>query len=1141
MKRLLMHVILIVLGIALVGCEKPTPPKIEVKAVVENIEINVDEASDYNFKSLFSIKKNNKDVEVLDEYLNTSDILFVPGSYVLFCTYESESASVIINLTKNNNIKINKNVESIDIKNVDVFTYDYKSLFTIYDNDQIVEMNDSYLDLSNLRASNGTYEVICKYQDITNSVKVNVTETEYQLKLSTSEIIVKQSEVQNYDFNSLFTVVIDGKVQTITNDMVSSNVSTDVGTYQYVVTVGEISRQLIVNVIADYDIVIINSYKQFEMEEELINTFDYTTLFSVYVDGNSRNVTMDMIDKSALDEKTEDGIYQIKITYQEGLTECSAECSVKIVPTKTIKITSKNIVTYPNGEYIDLTTLFKIEKGDEEIPVTSDMITGTINYEKVGENKIILTYNDLTAVAVVEVKQGVIINYAKSDTINIGVGLDKNSYAFEKDFIVLINGIRFTDVAEYINTDNVDFTKVGEYTATIEIPYTDTSLGISKGTKFTKEIIYNVIDVVYDLRILSPLVTLPSGTTKYDSFTNISLKVNGINQKLTTSESASSSPMATYAKVVSDPIDYGYTGYQKVKLAIYVNGPSKDPIYVEFDVIIESSITISANNLFLFEGSTIYTKDLFTIKNGDEAIEVTQEMISGKVDTFKPGVYNVTLNYQGMEAVASVVVVSRDLIGTYNTRLETIPTGTSSDEEGYEDAGTLSRPIGKLYIAEDGRISVDGTLATILYGIDENTLYIKVGPYEFTLTYSDGIVVLVPENNIRLQFINNKRPLIYFDESKWEIQDKVVINTTDQHILQANIVGYTIDVFKIKNLENNAEIWYGLKTYLFEKMSGDTIYEVTSSKVEFADDFVKEAETSSSLVYDGLNVAFTMTSESTGKVKSEDENIEYKYANMVFTGEYAGQSAKLVVSSYEGFTLQIGNTIIFNLSGPEIRSQLNGGVDYENNEIMVYEIGSNGKKPFAHKLSLDVENKTFTYIEKDVYYGKYECGSMYFFLDGYGTGIVNFDTTQYAVTQFEYSLVGNELRIDFINIKSTFKHGDYGTFYVDELCNTLTAKYFVDETIQGKVFENTDIIDSALVHISSYTMGVYTNKVLGRKALFDLIEILTKDGEITDNGVKTKMIDISDINFAERGFYHFSITINVYGKDVVLNYAIQIK
>ena len=599
--------------------------------------------------------------------------------------------------------------------------------------------------------------------------------------------------------------------------------------------------------------------------------------------------------------------------------------------------------------------------------------------------------------------------------------------------------------------------------------------------------------------------------------------------------------MATYAQVVSDEIDYGYTGYQLVKVAIYVYGPSKDPIYVEFNIVIESSIVISSNNLFLFEGTTIYTKDLFTIKNGTEEIEVTQDMIEGKVDTHKPGVYNITLTYQGMSAVSSVVVVSKDLVGTYNTRLETIPTSSSSDEEGYEDAGSQSKPIGKMYIAEDGKISVDGTLATILYGIDENTLYIKVGPYEFTLSYENGIIVLVPENEIKLQFINNKRPLIYFDESKWEILDKVVINTTDQHILHSNVVGYTIDAFKIKNLEDNTEIWYGLKTYLFEKMSSDTIYEVTSGEVKFADDFVKQTEISSSLVYDDQNVEFKMISESTGKVKSEDENITYKYANMVFNGKYNGQTAKLVVSSYEGFTLQIGNTIIFNLSGPEIRSLLNGGIDYENDEIMVYEIGGNGKKPYAHKLLLDVENKTFTYVEKDVYYGKYEFGTMYFFLDGYGTGIVNFDTKQYAVTQFEYSVNGNELRIDFINTKSTFKHGDYGTFYIDELCNTLTAKYFVDETIQGKVFENTDIIDGALVHITSYTLGVYSNKVLGRKALFDLIEIFTKDGEITDNGIKTNMIDISDIAFAERGFYHFSITINVNGKDIVLNYAIQIK
>ena len=174
MKRILMHVILIVLGITLVGCSNPTPPTIEVKALQERVEISADEVSNYNYKSLFSIKKNNKDVAILDEYLNISDIKSLPGSYVLMCTYESKTASVIINVTKNNNIKISSSVESIDIKNVDVFTFDYKSLFVIYDNLDPIEIDDSYLDLSNLRASAGSYIITCTYQEISKSITVYV-------------------------------------------------------------------------------------------------------------------------------------------------------------------------------------------------------------------------------------------------------------------------------------------------------------------------------------------------------------------------------------------------------------------------------------------------------------------------------------------------------------------------------------------------------------------------------------------------------------------------------------------------------------------------------------------------------------------------------------------------------------------------------------------------------------------------------------------------------------------------------------------------------------------------------------------------------------------------------------------------------
>ena len=68
----------------------------------------------------------------------------------------------------------------------------------------------------------------------------------------------------------------------------------------------------------------------------------------------------------------------------------------------------------------------------------------------------------------------------------------------------------------------------------------------------------------------------------------------------------------------------------------------------------------------------------------------------------------------------------------------------------------------------------------------------------------------------------------------------------------------------------------------------------------------------------------------------------------------------------------------------------------------------------------------------------------------------------------------------------------------------------------------------------------YSNAVLGRKALFDAIQIIVPTGEITDNNIKITMFDISDINFAVAGFYHFSITCQVNGNDVVMHYALQI-
>ena len=221
---------------------------------------------------------------------------------------------------------------------------------------------------------------------------------------------------------------------------------------------------------------------------------------------------------------------------------------------------------------------------------------------------------------------------------------------------------------------------------------------------------------------------VPTGSTSYNVFDNLSVKVNGINQKLV-KNAAQVSAIATYAYQVNE-IDFNSIGLQEISVAIFVFGPDKDPVYANFKVIIKSDIDIKINNAYMFEGSTLYTKDLFTITVNGNEIPVTQDMIEGKVDTFTPGVYSVVINYQGILKEARVIVLNKKMIGQYKTNLMTIGTSDSTDEEGYEDAGTKPREIKDLFITEDGRISVDGTLATILYGIDENTMYIKVGSYE---------------------------------------------------------------------------------------------------------------------------------------------------------------------------------------------------------------------------------------------------------------------------------------------------------------------------------------------------------------------------------------------------------------------------
>ena len=1142
MKKRLMSLLIfvIMLALTLTGCGKKDPViEITIKDSQPSITINVDEVYNYDYTQHFIITEDGNNITVTNDYLNLSSIKNEVGSYIVTCTYKNKIASLNVIVGATGTVAIIKLIESVDLTSIDVLIHDYKQYFKITDDAVSVEVLDSYLDLSNLRTAGGTYNVICSYGGKTESIKVNVTEVTYQLKLPVKEVTVKQSEVATYDFNAMFTVVVNGKITPITENMVKTNVTTNVGTYQYTVSLGETSMTLTVHVVSDYNVEIINSYNVFEIEENLVSTFDFTSLFTVYVDGVVREVTDNMIDKSSLNTLNSDNLYEIKISYTEGQVVAYGSCIIKVVPVSEIVVTTKNIVTYPNSEHIDLTTLFEIKKGTEVIPVTLDMISGSVNSASVGINVITLTYNGQTYTSTVEVKQGVIINYAKSNVVKINKGTNQSTYAFQDDFVVIINGLRFTDVAKYIDSSNVNFAEVGTYTATISIPYKDSSLGITTTTNFTQSITYEVVDVTYDIIINNDLVELKQGTTTYDVFDNLIVRVNGVKQKLVKSPTQES-VLATYAVVRSENIDFNYIGVQEVVVDIYVFGSTKEPVTITYDVIIVSGVEIQTQDVLIFEGDTIYTIDVFTITLDGEEIEVTQDMIEGKVDSFTPGIYPVTINYQGIVKTTNVIVLNKNIVGTYKTNLTTIATSGTVDEEGYEDEGTEAVAVKNLYITEDGRISIDGILATILYGIDENTIYIKVASNEFTLYYNNGIVVAEPNNDIKLAYVDHKRPYIYFNEEMWEIVDKVTINSSDNHVLGSTMSCYTLDAFQIKNLKSNSTIWYGLMINLYEKIGSDTNYIVTHGEVVFDANWNKVEGSHSSLVFDNKTYEFNMVSTNVAKTGQATSTTNYKYAGLTFNGTVNNQNATLSVDAYEGYVLRVNGEIVMNVAGSTVRNQKYGGVNYLTNEVLIVNEGNNTTAPYSYKFILDVNTLTFTYVEKDLYFGRYVSSSSMIFFDGYGTGLINFDTKQYGMTKLSYALQGNEIKVEFIDTKPSFTHGTYATLYIDSLYTTLTSKYFEDENLRGVNFVNQFITDGAIININTYQLKQYTSKVLGRKALFDVIQILLPSGEVTDNNLKIQMIDISDIDFATSGFYHFSITCTVDGNDVVMHYTLQI-
>lgn len=1153
--------VLILVLLIFAGCKKKindnpgdgghqTPPAVkeyEINLSLSTITITVAQVETFDFKSLFEVKENNKVIKITDDMV-TSNVTSFIGEYTYVVKVGDKTQTLYVNVVDEpKEIKINAKKNNITIKDSDAEKYDFKSLFTITVNDEEIPVLNEYLNLTTDFIKPGKHTLICSYLGKNASIDVTITETIYELELSVSEITINASLAFSYDYKSLFTYKIDGKIVEISNEMIQNNVQSDEGTYTFTVTAHGITKTLTVTITNDHTIEIVKSYQEIEISIDEIKDFDYTTLFSLYVDGKSIQVTLNMLDTSNLNNATINQKVEVTLTHQVEKTTKSESIWIVVVPASQIIINAKDLVIYPNSEHIDLTTLFSISKGNDTINVTPDMISGSINYEQDGVYPITINYQNISKNAIVEVRRGVIIEAADSDTITIIKGTNQATYSFISDFKVMINGIYFNSIPDnYISENNADFNTVGEYSVTLKIPYNDKRLGLS-GVKFSyyeKTIHYLVVDNKHTLNVKQDIVILPLGTTDYNVYSNFVVTINGRKQTLTEVKEYVD-PITCYVKTISNPIDFTSIGRQEVKVEIYVNGINSSPVVAAYYVIIQSNVIVTSINKIIFTGDTLYARDLFTILKDDQNIEVTNDMISGKIDNFNPGVYQITINYMGIIEYSKVVVYDSSIKGIYHTDLTTIPEQEEPDEdysEGYYDElSSENTPISKsvqtklqdLIISSDGEITINGVKAKILDGINEHTMLVKFNNYEHTLYINNGIIVIDPDNAIKLGFSDYKRPLVYFSENLWDIENKFVINSTSKHVLENTVIAYSIDVFNLKSKVDGSKLSYALKIQLVEKTSSDTVYQVTWDKAIFDDNFENKIGIVSTITFKNQIYKFSVEALGVGRIyKNEEKRL---FANMTFVGTIDGKYAELRADQYEAFSLYIEGKRVLSLAYMEIESLVNGGVDYNNNIVFLYE---NRGTPFSYKFSVNPLTKTFDLMQRDQYYGKYVYNDKYIFIDGYGTGVISFDAKSYHVTKFTYDVYNNYITFTYHDTLPTFSYGEGGKAYIEPLLNVLTIKEIGDSKLQGVQFENISINDGAIVHINSLKIGQNSSTV-AKKMLYENIEIITKDGPMDDDQ-KAECINTSSIQFNTPGFYQFTVSLKVGENEIISYYAIQI-
>ena len=714
-KTLLVLSSLSLAAFGLAGCDSEPTLSVPSEVVEKNLNVTTSNTtialanvSSFDAKTLFKITDDGKEVAISADMLSGSVEAKV-GSYTITLTYKGKTYTSNVNVvdltpevvTK----KVNLESTNLTIELKDFRADDVKKLFKITDDGKEIEVKDEMLNVGDLTAAVGEYEVTLTYEGIKVTSKINIIENTERLSLVAHNQTLELGEAENFEAENLFTITDDGKNVVVRASMIDESKfnRSEVGEYEVTLNYKGKAVTATVNVVANKKVTAsVNSDMLICHKGD--ESYDVKEAFSVYAGDKKLTITDEMLSGSVDYNRT--GIYDIKLTYDYYGELTIVNAKINVLP--------EVVIATPNGDSFVGKGVYAGDamfKHAENFVATADGISLPFDAKLVDTN-LVFNKNNLAQTGKYYATYKIVVDGVEfSKTINYEIYAHK---AEASDSKVTYKASELT--SDNINPFKIFYLKINGSSATysgLDVEFVPASMKDTHTPTEGKTPIYYTIDTnivfgtpgVYDYKISFEL----DGLT-YEFATKVTVE-----NDVTITE-ASSKPVNTYKGASS----FDYKSMFKVTK---------------------------------YDGESQSTNK----------VEVTDEMIdSSKVNLNEIGEYDVTCTYEGVSYTKKINVLASDFVGTW-TGLSSASTLTSITLNADGTATAVIDGADKTgkFVEENGtyKVTFESTQGIFNVVYDNDILYVKWNYSGSTLSekFSNIFVKNVADYDVKVvsAFINS--------------------------------------------------------------------------------------------------------------------------------------------------------------------------------------------------------------------------------------------------------------------------------------------------------------------------------------------------------------------------------------------------